>query len=86
MTAKLTPKQNEVLKHMWDMWFARSMTMGDYSRNTVASLEAKGLVAFDWDAKSDAPMYGLTAYGFSHCEAAFGPRKNANTSADEAPQ
>ena len=79
MTKKLTPKQREILDHMWSCWFARSMTLNDFSRNTINSLEQSGLIA--WDAEADSrpgasgpAKYGLTAYGFSLCEREFGPR------------
>ena len=45
---KLTEKQREALQHMWSCCFARSMTMTDFSRQTVNSLEQAGLIA--WDA------------------------------------
>lgn len=77
---KLTEKQREVLAHMWSCWFARSMTLTDFSRRTVNSLEQAGLVA--WDVESDAKpgasglaKYGLTHQGFVVCEREFGPRK-----------
>jgi hypothetical protein len=75
---KLTQKQREVLDHMWSAWFARSMTLTDFSRRTVNSLEQAGLIS--WDAEADAKpgasgpaKFGLTHYGFAVCEREFGP-------------
>lgn len=77
---KLTEKQREALQHMWSCCFARSMTMTDFSRQTVNSLEQAGLIA--WDAEADASpgasgpaKFGLTHFGFNVCERNFGPRK-----------
>ena len=77
---KLTQKQREVLDHMWSAWFARSMTLTDFSRRTVNSLEQAGLIS--WDAEADAKpgasgpaKFGLTHYGFAVCEREFGPRR-----------
>lgn len=77
---KLTVKQSEALQHMWSCWFARSMTMTDFSRQTVNSLERAGLIA--WDAEADAmpgasgpAKFGLTQFGFDVCERNFGARK-----------
>lgn len=82
MKTKLTAKQRELLRHMWGCWFARSMTLTDFPRQTVASLEQSGLIS--WDAEADAKpgahgpaMYGLTHRGFAVCEREFGPRKAA---------
>ena len=83
MTAKLTPKMQDVLRHMWSCWFARSMTLGDFAKPTVAALEQRGLIA--WDAERDGasplPPYGLTHQGFAVCENLFGPRKKAGDDA-----
>ena len=80
MTKRLTAKQREVLQHMWEAWFARSMTLTDFSRQTVNSLNQAGLIA--WDAEADAmpgasgpAKFGLTRMGFSVCEREFGPRR-----------
>lgn len=80
MTKKLTDKQRDVLRHMWSCWFARSMTLTDFSRQTVNSLDQAGLIA--WDAEADAmpgasgpAKFGLTRMGFSACEREFGPRE-----------
>jgi hypothetical protein len=77
---KLTEKQREVLEHMWSCWFARSMTLTDFARQTVNSLDHAGLIA--WDAEADAmpgasgpAKFGLTRFGFDVCEREFGPRK-----------
>jgi hypothetical protein len=74
---KLTEKQREVLQHMWSCRFARSMTMTDFSRKTVNSLEQAGLIA--WDAEADAKpgasgpaKFGLTHFGVAACEREFG--------------
>lgn len=82
MTRNITDKQRAILKHMWDCWFARSMTLTDFSRRTVGALEQSGLIA--WDAEADAmpgasgpAKFGLTYMGFSVCEREFGPRKTA---------
>lgn len=77
MTEKLTQKQREILAHMWVASFARSMTLTDFSRQTISSLEQKGLIAWDHEAdnKPNAsrwPMYGLTSYGLSFCDREFG--------------
>ena len=86
MAKKLTYKQREVLQHMWSCWFARSMTLTDFSRQTVNSLEQAGLIA--WDAEADAmpgasgpAKFGLTRMGFSACEREFGPREKPDTRA-----
>lgn len=86
MTKKLTDKQREVLRHMWSCWFARSMTLTDFSRQTVNSLEQAGLIA--WDAGADAmpgasgpAKFGLTRMGFSACEREFGPRQKSDARA-----
>lgn len=83
MIKKLTDKQRAVLKHMWDCWFARSMTLTDFSRQTVNSLDQAGLIA--WDADADRvpgafgpAKFGLTRNGFAVCEREFGPRKRAS--------
>ena len=80
MAKKYTHKQRELLEYMWSCWFARSMTLTDFARSTIGSLEQEGLVA--WDVEADSKpgargpaLYGLTAYGFSLCEREFGPRK-----------
>jgi hypothetical protein len=77
---KLTEKQREVLRHMWSAWFARSMTLTDFSAQTINSLQNAGLIA--WDAEADAQpgasgpaKFGLTRAGFSVCEREFGPRR-----------
>lgn len=84
MTTNLTPKMHDVLRHMWSCWFARSMTLGDFSKATVSALEGRGLIT--WDAERDngpLPPYGLTHQGFAMCEKLFGPRKKA---ADDCPK
>jgi hypothetical protein len=35
---KLTQKQREVLDHMWSAWFARSMTLTDFSGKPLTLL------------------------------------------------
>jgi|DEB0MinimDraft_10_1074344.scaffolds.fasta_scaffold155553_3 hypothetical protein len=82
MVKKLTPKKRELLESMWSCWFARSMTLTDFSRNTINALEQEGLIAWDVEADrahgaSGPAKYGLTAYGFAICEREFGPRKDA---------
>ena len=83
---KLTDKQREVLQHMWSCWFARSMTLTDFSRQTVNALEQAGLIA--WDAEADAipgasgpAKFGLTHQGFVVCEREFGPRQSMKETA-----
>ena len=71
---KLTPKQDEILSHMWSCRFARSMTLTDFSKNTINSLTQKGLIAWDPDARTGPPAFGLTAFGIAFCEREYGPR------------
>ena len=79
MTEVLTNAQNSILKHMWDCRFARSMTLTDFSQRTINSLIDRGFIAWDHDADarrtSGPAMYGLTAYGVSHCKAWYADRK-----------
>ena len=82
MPKKLSPKKRELLEYMWSCWFARSMTLTDFSRNTINALEQDGLIT--WDVEADAApgavgpaKYGLTSSGFAVCEEQFGPRKNS---------
>lgn len=80
MAKRLTPKKREVLEYMWSCWFARSMTLDDFSRNSINALIQDGIIAWDVDAdrntsRTGSAMYGLTAYGFNVCEREFGPRK-----------
>ena len=76
MNAKLTAKQTEILRHMWSCRFARSMTLTDFARGTIAALENRGLIAWDHDADtrrvSGPAMYGLTHQGVSLCRTVFG--------------
>jgi hypothetical protein len=73
---EITPKQREILAHMWAARFARSMTLTDFSRQTISALEQSGLIAWDHEADSKPgagrwPMYGLTSYGISFCKREF---------------
>lgn len=80
MTAPFTKSQDELLRHVWACRFARSMTLTDFSQRTINSLIDRGLIA--WDHEADAgrasgpAMYGLTAYGVSHCRDWYGERKS----------